>query len=379
MTSPNETPGTRPSTNSILGLIAVIAFVIAALAFIDSILEKAEQRDLQSQAQRAHLEGVRLIKQDKTNQGIELLRKAHAWERANILYELDLTDALIAAGKTDEAEPLMTEIMLREPNDGRANLSAARLMLKRGKIADAVSYYHRAIYGEWPENAMAHRVAARLELVHLLVTAGRNKELLAELLPLQEEAGKNMTIQKELGHLFLVAGSPSRAAASYQALIDRNPKDADAYVGLGQTQLEQGQYRDAHAAFLVALRYKPEDPSIRRRLDLSSALTDLDPTPRRLASMEKYRRSLRILQLAYDDLNACIAKRPGTPSAETAQLLSAAHNALSSKPPPNAANELSEGVLGTAEMTWRARVEACGAGVSPDEEPLRLIIEKLAQ
>jgi tetratricopeptide (TPR) repeat protein len=379
MTSPNETPGTRPSTNSILGLIAVIAFVIAALAFIDSILEKAEQRDLQSQAQRAHLEGVRLIKQDKTNQGIELLRKAHAWERANILYELDLTDALIAAGKTDEAEPLMTEIMLREPNDGRANLSAARLMLKRGKIADAVSYYHRAIYGEWPENAMAHRVAARLELVHLLVTAGRNKELLAELLPLQEEAGKNMTIQKELGHLFLVAGSPSRAAACYQALIDRNPKDADAYVGLGQTQLEQGQYRDAHAAFLVALRYKPEDPSIRRRLDLSSALTDLDPTPRRLASMEKYRRSLRILQLAYDDLNACIAKRPGTPSAETAQLLSAAHNALSSKPPPNAANELSEGVLGTAEMTWRARVEACGAGVSPDEEPLRLIIEKLAQ
>ncbi len=385
MTSPTPTGGKRPPTNTILGLIAAIVFVIAALTFIDSFLEKTERRDVEVQAQQAHLEGARLIKQGKLSQGIEFLRKAHALERANTLYELDLIDALITAAKTDEAEPLMNEIMLREPDDGRANLSAARLMLEKGKTVDAISYYHRAIYGEWPQNAPAHRVAARLELVHLLVTTGKNKELLAELLPLQEEVkpkegGNGAAIQKELGHLFLVAGSPSRAAASYQALIDHNPKDAEAYAGLGESQLEQGQYREAHAAFLVALRYKPEDPSFRRRLDLSSALTELDPTPRRLASIEKYRRSLHILQLAYDDLNACVAKHPGEASpGETAQLLSAAHDVLSRKLPPNATNELSEGVLGIAEKTWQTRVKACGAGVSPDEEPLRLIIEKLAE
>jgi hypothetical protein len=114
-------------------------------------------------------------------------------------------------------------------------------------------------------------------------------------------------------------------------------------------------------------------------LDLSNALTELDPTPRRLASIEKYRRSLHILQLAYDNRNACVAKRPGVPPGETAQLLSAAHDVLSRKLPPNATNELSEGVLGIAEKIWQTRVEACGASVSPDEEPLRLIIEKLAQ
>ena len=368
MTGAKQTPGTRPPTNTILGLIAAIACVIAALTFIDSNLEKAERRDLANQARRAHLQGAGLIKQGKAEQGIDLLRKAHALERANTLYELDLIDALIAAAKTEDAEPLMNEILLREPDDGRANLSAARLLLERGKTGNAVSYYHRAIYGEWPENAAAHRVTARIELVRLLVKAGRDKELLAELLPLQEEARNDMTIQKELGHLFLVAGSPSRAAACYQALIDHNPKDADAYAGLGETQLEQGQYQDAHAAFLAALRYRPEDPSIRPRLDLSSALTDLDPTPRRLASLDKYRRSLHILQLAYDDLNGCIAKRP-----EVSQLLSAAHDTLSRKPPPNPTNELSEEVLGTAEKTWQARVAACGAG----EDPLRLIMQKL--
>jgi predicted Zn-dependent protease len=379
MTGANQTAGTRPPTNTIVGLVLIIAFVIAALSFIDSALEKTEQMDLQSQARQAHLEGDRLVKQGKPNQAIEPLRKAHIWERGSTLYELDLVDALIAANKADEAEPLMNEILLREPDDGRANLSAARLMLQKGNTTDAVSYYHRAIYGDWGENAASRRVSARMELVRLLVAEHKDKELLAELLPLQEEAQTNMPIQKALGHLFLVAGSPSRAAAVYQAMIAHDPKDPGAHAGLGEAELQQGEYRDAHSAFLAALRYKPQDASIQRRLDLSNTLTELDPTPRRLASMEKYHRSIHILQLAYDDLNACLSKHPAAPATEAAQLLSAAHGALTSKPPANATNELAEEVLGIAEKIWRARVAACGPAASSEAEPLRLIIEKLRQ
>jgi hypothetical protein len=162
-------------------------------------------------------------------------------------------------------------------------------------------------------------------------------------------------------------------------MIDHDQKDAVAYAGLGETRLVEGQYRAAHTAFRAALRDRPEDEDIRRRLKLSDTLTDLDPTPRRLASREKYRRSLHILQLAYEDINACMAKHPGTPSSETAQLLSAAHDALAARPPSNTTNELSEGVLGMAEKIWKTRVEACGTNISPEEEPLHLIVERLAQ
>lgn len=379
MTSANPTPGTRPSTNSLVGLVLIIAFVIASLAFVDSALEKAEQTDLETQAHRAHVDGTRLIQQGKIEQGIESLRKSHVLERSNTVYELDLIDALIAAKKTTEAEPLMSEILLRAPDDGHANLSAARLMRQDGKTAAAISYYHRAIYGDWPENVPARGVSARMELVHFLAAEGRNKELLAELLPLQEEAKTNTAIQSALGHLFLVAGSPSRAAATYQTIIDQDPESAEAHTGLGEVELELGQYRNAHTAFLAALRYKPQDAAIRRQLDLSSTLTELDPTPRQLTSGEKYGRSIRILQLAYDDVSACLSRHPGTPSPETTQLLSAAHDTLMAKPPSNATNELSEGVLGIAEKMWKARVARCDASVSPQAEPLRLIIEKLAQ
>jgi len=379
MTGANQDFGRRPSTNSLVGLAFIIAFVIVALAFIDSALEKAERRDLESQAQQAHAQGAQLVRQGKLDPAIELLRKAHTLERDNTLYELDLIDALIKTKRSDDAEPLMNEILLHEPDDGRANLSAARLALEKGKSADAISYYHRAIYGDWPQNAPAHRVAARMELVHLLAVEGRKQELLAELLPLEEEAKTNIPIQKELGRLFLVVGSPSRAAEAYRAMIDRNPKDADAHSGLGDAELEMGEYRNARAAFLTALHYKPRDASIQKGLDLSKALTDLDPTPRRLASMEKYRRSIHILQLAYGNLNACLAQHPGVQPADAAQELSTAGDALAAKPPSHANNELSESVLGIAEKTWQARVAVCGATVSRQDEALRLIVEKLAQ
>jgi tetratricopeptide (TPR) repeat protein len=353
----------------------VIALVIAALAFIDSALEKIERRDLESQARQNHAQGAQLVKQGKLNPAIELLLKAHTLERNNTLYEIDLIDALVAAKKSEDAQPLMNEILLREPDDGRANLSAARLALENGQSADAISYYHRAIYGDWPQNAPAHRVAARMEVIHLLAAEKKNQELLAELLPLEEEAKTNIPIQKDLGHLFLIAGSPNRAAGAYRAMIDRDPKDADAHSGLGDAELEMGQYRNARSAFLTALRYKPHDTSIQKRLDLSKALTNLDPTPRRLASMEKYRRSIHILQLAYDNLNACLAQHPGAAT----QSLSKARDALAANPPSHATNELSEEVLGIAEKTWQARVASCGASVSPEDEALRLIVEKLAQ
>jgi thioredoxin-like negative regulator of GroEL len=378
MIAANPTPGVRPSGTSILGLIVALVAVIAGLLVVDSTLERAEQRELQSSAERNFTQGLRLLREGRAKDAVDPLRKAHALERDNTDYELELIDALIGNGKTAEAEPLVNEILLREPNDGRANLTAAHLMVKEGKTTDAESYYHRAIYGEWADNAPAHRVSARMELVQLLVGKGKKEALLAELLPLQAEAKKNVAIQKSLGHLFLIAGAPERSAEVYHALIAQNPKDAEAYAGLGEVLLEQGDYRAAHSAFLAASSHAQDDTLIRLRLELLSTLTSLDPTPRRLPSLEKYRRSVRILQLADTDLNGCIAKHPPPVSDETAQLLSTGQTTLAAQP-TTATNELSEGVLSLAEKTWQARLQACGPSTSSDEEPLRLIMGKLAQ
>ena len=362
-----------------LALVGIIALVIAGLATLDRFLANAQNVEVRRMAQRSYLDGLDFRRAGKVKDALEAFQKAHALERGNTEYELELIDALIAAGKPDEAERLISDVLDREPNDGRANLLGAHLMIAKGKTAEAESYYHRAIYGEWPQDAGAHRVSVRMELADFLAKKPEHQELLAELLPLQEEAGKDPTTEQHLAQLFLVAGSPSRAAEEYHALIKQDPKNAAAYVGLGQTELQSGEYRLAREAFLTASAYKPADPSVRRQLELASTLAALDPTSRKLTSMEKYRRSLRILDLARSDLEQCIANHLAPESDATLQLLTSANEALTSKPPKDITNEIAEKVLSLAEQAWQTRVKLCGPATSWDEEPLRLIAERLAQ
>lgn len=361
-----------------VGIIAIVFLVIAGLATVDRLLERAQNSEGRRLAEHSYVDGLRLRRAGKAEEAVEAFRKAHALERANSQYELELIDALIHAGKPEEADQLLRELLEREPNNGRANLYAAHLRLAEGKIAAAESYYHRAIYGEWPNNASAQRIAVRMELAEFLAARGKQEELLAELLPLQEETANNPEAQRRIAQLFVAAGAPSRAIDEYRALIRQNPKDVAAYAGLGDTELQAGNYRLARETFLSALARKPHDPSLQEKLELSTTLNALDPTARNLTSGEKYRRSMRVLELARANLQGCLSTNPQAASPSTQQLAASMDEALTKKHPSDS-NEAAEQILSLAENAWQARIKLCGNSIPAEDEPIRLIMEKLAQ
>lgn len=362
-----------------IGLILIVIAVTGALSAIDTFLENAQESELAGQARAAYETGLSLLQAGRANEAVEALRKAHVLERSNMTYELQLVAALTAAEKTGEAEPLANEVLDADRNDGASNLVVARLRVKEGKIADAEAYYHRAIYGGWPQDAARHRMAARLELIELLVKQNQKQELLAELLPLEQEAQKNPAIQARLGRLFLIAGSPQRAADIYRELIHEQPKDADWQTGLGEAELELGDFRAAHSEFSAAAARKPEDAGIKTKLQLASTLAALDPTPRWLPSVEKYRRSVRIVEAAQQNLERCIQSRSTGAVGEEQKLLGQAEQIMEQPPARSVNNELCERTLSLAQKIWQARLNACGPPTARDEEALRLIMAKLAQ
>jgi len=363
--------------SSLTGAVIGIVALIIGLTALDQFLAKVESSELHSTAERSYTQGTRLIREGKAAEAVDRFRSAYAIERDNREYELALIAALIDIGNTPEAGMLMDEVLIRDPNDGRTNLTAARLMVKEGKIADAEAYYHRAIYGEWPDNPAANPQAVRMELIDLLSKRGKKQELLAELISLEAEAGKDPEIQKRLAKLFLSVDSPARAASIYQTMVARNPEDVDAYEGLGQAELEQGEYPAAHTAFDQAFRRDPDNASIRSHLQTLNTVVELDPTVRRLTSEEKYRRSRRILELASMGLRQCISSHLVGGSDDVGKVLAAADATAASKAPAHITNEMAEGILNMAEAVWRAQNRAC-AGASPPEEALGLIMKKLA-
>jgi tetratricopeptide (TPR) repeat protein len=362
-----------PAGTRLSAVWAVIVLVVIGLAAVDQFLARVESAEIRNTAQRSYVTGERLLAKGDAGQAIDSLRDAHALERSHPEYALRLIAALTTSGKASEAEPLLTDILQREPNDGRANLIAAHLAIQEGNTSDAESYYHRAIYGEWPGDATAPRVSARMELIDLLAGKNRKQELLAELISLDAASPGSDGVQKRLAQLFLVAGSPARAANVYESLVNKAPNDISAYEGLGDAELEQGRYAAAHEAFLKAFYRDPRNESVRMHLQTLNTVTGLDPTLRQLTSAEKYRRSVRILDMTRATLDRCAASN----SDENRKLLKTADETIGGKAPLHVTNEAAEGVLSLAEKLWHVDRAACPAGPE-DQSALDLIMNKLA-
>jgi tetratricopeptide (TPR) repeat protein len=379
-----DNSATTNAARPAIELAAILVVVIAGLSALDRFLAASESAEVRGAAERSYRAGAQLLEKGNAAQALEPLRNAHAMERDDPNYETKLATALVIAGRTGEASPLIDDLLQRKPDDAEANLIAARMMLKEGRASEAGSYYHRAIYGEWLADARMRRMSTRLELIRLMVAQPNHPDLMPELISLEAEADGDVATEKILGQLFLLAGAPARSANVYRALLARDPEDASAYEGLGEAELEQGDYRAARAAFLQASYHHP-DQSVAPRLELLTEVTTLDPTPRKLESMEKYTRSMRILDMARADLqrhidgNPTIAALGTEASTETAQLLKEAADAAAKKTPRNVTNEMAEAALDLAEKMWKARIGVFGAGTAPDEEPLRLIMEKLGE
>jgi Putative Zn-dependent protease, contains TPR repeats len=215
-------------------LIFAILATVAGLSAVDVFLARTETREVGRAARRDFEAGSRLLAQGRAAEAIGPLQKAHVQDRNDRVFTLELAEALMQAGRAEQAGVLLRSELERTPNDGRANLLEARLLALEGEYGDARPYYHRAIYGNWAEQPGRQRTAARLELAGLLVSHGSSEELLAELLPLEWEAGGDLKLRKRLASLYLAAKSPARAGNAYRALIRDDPQDSDNQEGWGR-------------------------------------------------------------------------------------------------------------------------------------------------
>jgi Flp pilus assembly protein TadD len=98
------------------------------------------------------------------------------------------------------------------------------------------------------------------------------EEILAELLPLQEEAGTRPDIGKCIGCLYLSSGSPQRALGVFKTLQSEVPNDPEPRAGAGDAQAALGNYRAALAEYRAALRLAPDDERVRAQL---AVITDV--------------------------------------------------------------------------------------------------------
>jgi tetratricopeptide (TPR) repeat protein len=358
-----------------VGTFALVFAAIAVLFAIDTVLAEKERAETRSEARRSYLEGLALERQGAILPAIDQLRSAVSAERENPVYQRALATALTSAGKLDNAVALLNERLQRDPGDAAACLIMARALVRSQRLREAITFYHRAIYGRWDTDPQDNQVQARFELVELLAQHHARQEMLAELLPLQNQAPRDVSTRKRLAHLFIAAGSPARAIELYRDILRQNGDDADAYAGLGEAEFQRGNYRAARTNYLTALKLAPEDREIGTRLELCNEVLALDPTQRGIGTSEQYRRSLTVLQRTVDAVTGC----PGFAGEPDQALEDRAHAALSRRVPAAQLHDAVEQNLELAEQFWETGRRSCLQPMADSIQVLKLVLEKAAQ
>ena len=250
-----------------------------------------------------------------------------------------------------------------------------RVLVREGRFQEAISYLHRAIYGQWNENAAENRLRVRYELIDLLAKRNAKEELLAELLPVQDQTPRDLNAQIRMGRLFLIAGSPARAANIFRGMLQDFPTSAVAYAGLGEANFAGGNYRAAQRDFQTAVRLAPADTASLKRLETLNQLSMLDPTVRGIGPAERLRRSLKVVELTLAETSLCAGPHP---SPQLDLLLNQATKTLKSPGTAAHQSEVYESNLDLAEQLWQLRRRECRAPASTDS-PLTLLLASLAQ
>lgn len=360
---------------SFIGTFGLVLLSIAALWVADVFLANVEKTETHAQAVRLFDEGQTLRQRGENAQAIERIEDALAIERTNRWYLQSLADAQVAAGRNSDAQATLAQLLDTDSTDGFACLLMGRIAAKEGEFGTAVSYFHRAIYGHWNDHESDNRQRARFELIDYLAEHNSKEELLAELLPVEEHAPKDLKSRLRLGQLLLLAGSPGRAADVFRGIVRDEPANAEAHAGLGEADFARADYRGAQRHFEEALRLAPNDGNTRRHLEVCSEFLALDPMRRGLDPQERYRRSLKLLELTSAEVDKCITKNQPP---EVEALLDKAASAQTAHVKAARQGESAEANLDLAEQLWQLRKRECKAA-APSDTPLALVLARLGQ
>jgi tetratricopeptide (TPR) repeat protein len=236
-------------------------------------------------------------------------RTALNYDQEDSEYRLRLAQALLAEDRLPEARAHLISLWDEEPANGEINLTLARLEAKRGNFAEAVRYYNNAINGVWEENPRQKRTAARFELAQYLMQNHKPGEARAVLLAALADLPTDPADQLLLGQFLLQLNEPAHAIQAYNALLAKNPDNAQGWLGEAQAYLALGTFDEAERASAKAVELDPNLQPAKDELVLTRELLLLNPSMRGLSLAERAHRVATAFDATLTRLSTCAAEQ----------------------------------------------------------------------
>ena len=244
---------------------------------------------------------------------------------------LTMANRLVEEGRVNEAQPILRDVLAKDPRNAFAHQLLGNVHLQRGEIAMAIREY-QALLASVPANAAAHHWIAlcylRLDqpakalaeteaalaidpkypdarILRGSILAGRGDfdAAIGEFRAALETDPAKPRIRLDLAKVLLDAGRAGDARAEYEAILGQQADYAPALAGLGAIHAAEGRYEEAAALLARATAIAPADWD--SRINLAKVYERQD----RIGDAAAEYRRLRDDAAAPADLRAAAAAR----------------------------------------------------------------------
>jgi tetratricopeptide (TPR) repeat protein len=291
-----------------LRTLALAACILALAAGSTSLLVRGLRHHELRVSQQLLEDGNRAMMAGQYGTAIEDFRAVLGFTPEDLDLRVRLAQALVAAGKLDEAKNDYLALRQAKSDSGPVNLQLARLQAKHGSSSEAELYYRSAIGGSWPSDEIAERQRTRIELVRFLVSHERYSEARSELSALAENPSNDLPLLNDTASLLLKVGDPEHALSMYQRVLAIRPDDGAALLGAGEAAYAAGRYSTAQRLLRQFGNSSEQNPEIANRVQ--QRLRDIDevlsiiPAPG-LRAGERGDRALRVWDTVTRRLASC--------------------------------------------------------------------------
>jgi tetratricopeptide (TPR) repeat protein len=301
--------------------VLIISLVILALlSLFTAFITRMYHKKIHTLADQWFAEGEAALQAGDAKQALTDYRNALVYSPDNTAFQFHLAQALAAMGQGDQAQSYLLTLLDESPGSGQINLSLARIAARAGSVQDAVSYYHRAIYGVWEQNPLITRWGVRRELCEYLLDHGAWTQAEPELIALADQVpATDVTRLKVTSALLLRAAMWDRAFNEYRMVLNDDPHDEDALAGAGTAAFQSGRFADA---LYYLEKLSPEnrtEPRWASMLETARELREANPYEAGISMRDKADRTMNAIRQAQSRLQSCVQSQSNEHPAHSAQ------------------------------------------------------------
>jgi foldase protein PrsA len=200
---------------------------------------------------------------------IECFQKALDLQPGSLAVKLKLAEAYVKNGQYAEAKPIIEEVLKADPENTGALVLMGDLLMGQGNPGDAVNYYTKA----WQKSPSTD---VQLKLAQALAAAGRVDEAMRRYQDLLQRSPYNAQAHLGYADLLLAQGKADKALEEYQSalkfagdvetrekaarkIVELKPDDITTRLRLAGYLREQYKYDGAIAQYEAVLQRDPQN------------------------------------------------------------------------------------------------------------------------